>query len=459
VTDSRFIRAVGYLSDELLGNINAAPQINKLSADNTIYHYNALFARVGYNWNDTYFVNLTARRDGSSRFGPDNRFANFGAIGIAWIFSNERFINDKLHGLSFAKLRGSYGTTGNDQIGDYGFLSSYNASSALYQGNSILVPTGLANAAYAWEINRKMEMGLDVVFFRDRISLSANFYRNESANQLVGYSLPLLTGFGSVQANLDATVRNSGMELIVKSINLKSDDFSWTTSINFTAPRNKLMSYPNLKGSSYASTYQVGKPLTILKVYHITGTNTETGFYQFLDTDGNNTINAEDRQTVINIGRQYYGGIENVIGYKKFQIGLFAEFVRQRVRGYLGTFLQAPGTSMNQPAFVANEPRWQSPGDVTSTQKFTNDNNAYNLARNSDLNVGEGSFVRMKTVTLSYELPSKWTQRMHLQNGTVFIHAQNLFLITRYKGLDPEIPGNSQMPQLRVLTAGLKLKI
>ncbi|MEX1239370.1 MAG: SusC/RagA family TonB-linked outer membrane protein, partial [Cyclobacteriaceae bacterium] len=458
-TDSRWIRGVGYLSDELLGNLNAASQVLKLSADNTMYRYNALFGRVGYNFDSRYFVNLTARRDGSSRFGPDNKFANFGAVGIAWIFSNEGFIKDVLAPLSFGKLRGSYGTTGNDQIGDYGYLSTYSSSSATYQGSSILIPSGPANPEYAWEINRKMEFAIDLGFFKDRISLAANYYLNKSSNQLVGYPLPSLAGFRSVRANLDAVVQNSGWEFILRSENIKADNSSWNTAINLTIPRNRLLSYPDLESSSYANTYEVGQPLTILKLYHLTHVDPQTGLYQFTDTDDNGVINTQDRKTIIDIGRQYYGGLANIIRYRSFEISLFAEFVKQRVRGYFGTFLQAPGAAMNQPAFIPGSDRWMAAGDEAQIQKLTNDQRTYNLARNSDMNVDDGSFIRMKTVTLSYRLPVAWLNRIHLKDATVFVHGQNLFLITKYKGLDPEIPGNSQLPQLRIVTAGLSLKL
>lgn len=458
-SESLYVRGSGYVSDDLLGNINAASQITKMSADKTTYRYSALFSRIAFNWEQKYYINLTARRDGSSRFGPDSRFSNFGAIGLGWIFSNESFFDDHADFLSFGKLRFSYGTTGNDQIGDYGYLSTYTAASETYDGNSILIPTNLSNPNYAWEVNKKLEGALELGFFRDRLNLVFNYYRNRSNNQLVGYPLPALTGFRSVQANLDATVQNSGLEMSIEAINIKKNRLSWTTSANFTIPRNELLSYPNLSGSTYANTYVVGQPLTISKSYHSTGINPETGLYQFFDVDGNNVINTQDRQTVLNIGREYYGGLTNHIQYGPIELSIFFEYVKQRVRGYMGTFLSAPGMGINQPSFILDQQRWENPGDAAELQRFTTRNTTYSQARLSDLNYDDGSFIRLKTVTLSYKLPAALLEKIHLRDASLFVHGQNLFLITNYKGLDPEIPGNSQLPQIRMITGGINLKI
>lgn len=458
-SESLYLRGIGYVSDELLGNINAASQVTKMSADMTTYRYSAVFSRLAFNWAERYYLNLTARRDGSSRFGPDSRFSNFGAIGLAWIFTNESFFVAHTNVMSFGKLRFSYGTTGNDQIGDYGYLSTYTAAAETYDGNSILVPSNLSNPNYAWEVNKKLEAAIDLGFFRDRLNVAFNYYRNRSNNQLVGYPLPSITGFRTVQANLDAVVQNSGLEFSIESVNIKRDGFSWTTSVNLTVPRNELLSYPNLAGSTYANTYVVGQPLTINKVYHSTGVDPETGLYQFLDTDGNNVINTQDRQTVVNIGRQYYGGFTNRIKCGPIELAIFFDYVKQQVRGYRGTFLSAPGMGINQPAFLLDQQRWQNPGDASQLQRFTTKNTTYSLARSSDLNYDDGAFIRLKTVSLSYKLPSGLLGKIHLRDASLFVHGQNLFVITNYKGLDPEIPGNSQLPQLRMITGGINLKI
>lgn len=458
-SNNEWLRGVGYISDDLLGSLNAASQIIKMSADETSYRYNALFGRLGFNWDERYYVNLTSRRDGSSRFGPDSRFANFGAIGVAWILSNESWLSNSASFLSFAKVRGSYGASGNDQIGDYGYLSTYSPSSDNYQGSAVLIPGAPANPDYAWEVNHKLEGALDLGFWDDRLFLSVGYYHNRSSNQLVGYPLPAMTGFNTVQANLNATVQNSGWEIMLTTVNLKADMWKWTTSFNLTVPRNKLLSYPNLAGSAYANTYVVGQPLTIVKVYHTTGIIPETGLYEFEDTDANGTINTQDRNAVINMGRDLYGGVNSALTFKNFQLDLFIEYVKQDVRSYMGTFLLTPGSSSNQPEFIAHMNRWQASGDDAEIQRFTTSSTVYNLARTSDLNVEDGSFLRLKTLTLSYKVPTRFAQKIHLKELTWFVHGQNIFMITPYRGLDPEIPGNSQLPQLRILSGGVSLKI
>src|SRR5690606_29796358 len=150
---------------------------------------------------------LTGRRDGSSRFGPDRRQANFGAVGAAWIVSEEDFMA-AVPVVSFLKLRGSYGTTGSDRIGDYGYLDIYNVGT--YFGRPSLQPAQLYNPDFSWEVNRKLDAEIELQLWGDRVSLGANWYRNTSTNQLVGYALPAITGFTSVQANLPATVENKG---------------------------------------------------------------------------------------------------------------------------------------------------------------------------------------------------------------------------------------------------------
>src|SRR5690606_34106981 len=212
-------------------------------------------------------LNMTGRRDGSSRFGPDRRFGNFGSVGIGWIFSNmEPFEN--LSFLSFGKIRSSYGTTGNDQIADYGFLDTYSYGTDNYLNEVGLRPTRLANPDYSWETNKKFEVALELGFLEDRIFLSGSYYHNRSTDQLVGYSLPAITGFTSVQANLPATVQNTGLEVELNTVNIQSGNFTWKTALNLTLPRNELIKFDEIENSPYANTFAVGKSLNIVKRYH-----------------------------------------------------------------------------------------------------------------------------------------------------------------------------------------------
>src|SRR5690606_10523724 len=285
----------------------AAESMDNGTSQNTAYKYNAVFARLGYNWNRKYYINLTGRRDGSSRFGSGNRFANFGAIGAAWIFSEGAFVKKHLSFLSFGKLRSSYGTTGNDQIPDYGYLDAYEAT----RGPGGLYPTQLYNPNFSWEINKKLETAIELGFLRDRINLGVSWYRNRSSNQLVGYPLPGITGHASVQANLPATVQNSGWEVELSTLNITSENFKWQTSFNITFPKNELLNYPNIDQSSYANVYRVGRPLNIDLLYQYEGIDPDTGLYSIADLNDDGRFDYDDRIIIKDQGRKFFGGINN----------------------------------------------------------------------------------------------------------------------------------------------------
>lgn len=456
--DFLMVRASGFTSDELLGNIQAASTLIGSGYGQAQYRYNAVFGRLGYTWQRKYVLNLTARRDGSSRFGPNRKFANFGAAGLAWIFSNENFLKDNVLGISYGKIRTTYGTSGSDQIGDYGYLSALSTSPFPYLGVTTLYPTALANPEFAWEVNRKFEVGLDLNFLKDQLQFSGSWYRNESSNQLVGYPLPRLTGFTSVQANLGATVRNMGVEIELRTSNLKHGSFSWYSGLNLTVPRNKLVEYPNIEGSPYANSYVIGQPLSIAKTYHFTDVNPETGFYQFTDENSDMTFNSLDRQTVINFSRNLYGGISNTLRIKGFVLNFLVEYVNQTGRSYLNFFLETPGELSNQPQQVLAEKRWLNQNDNAEVQKFTTSSSAYNLVRLSDRNQVDASFIRLKNIYLAYEFPAAIASKAKLEDATIYIQGQNILTASKYIGLDPEAPGASNLPQLRMYSVGITLK-
>src|SRR5690606_12015583 len=202
-----------FASDDAMRSLGNAPNIT-IRDGATEYKYVAGCGRVNYNIMNTYLLNFTARRDGSSRFGPDERFANFGAIGAAWIFSNEEGFAKTFPWMSFAKLRGSYGLTGNDKIIDYQYLETWSVNTAFLKpelGDEFLYPDKLFNPGYRWESTYKSEVALEFGLFNDRVLFSPVWFYNRSSNQLVNYRLPLASGFYVVAANLPATVANHGL--------------------------------------------------------------------------------------------------------------------------------------------------------------------------------------------------------------------------------------------------------
>ncbi|MBS1781013.1 MAG: SusC/RagA family TonB-linked outer membrane protein [Bacteroidetes bacterium] len=454
------IEGTDFASDALLANLNAASQVRTINAVFSQYRYNAFFGRIKYSLNDNIELNLNGRRDGSSRFGPGKQFANFSSVGTAWIFSSEPFMKHAASWWSFGKLRASYGTTGNDQIGDYQYLDTYSPTRYAYQGGNGLYPTRLFNSSYSWEVNKKLDIGLELGFFKDRVYFVADWYRNRSSNQLVGYSLPLITGFSSIQSNFPAIVQNSGFELDIHSINIKTQTIKWTSSFNISIPRNKLIAYPDLAKSSYAYTYAVGQPLNILYRYQYTGVDKQAGVYQFQDINKDGFVGYPADLVPVKVGIDFYGGLQNAIRYKNWSLDFTFQFVKQRTRD-ITPFLGIPGMMGNQLVDVLG--RWQKPGDETKVQQFTQSYNdagfAYFKYISSDQIITDGSYVRLRNVSLSFDLPEHMLKKIFVQNFSLYIQAQNLLTITDYKGFDPETGFSSSLPPLRIISGGFKITL
>jgi TonB-linked SusC/RagA family outer membrane protein len=448
----------GFSSNSLIHNLAAASYLTITDDQLRIYKYQAFFGRINYNWKEKYIINLTGRRDGSSRFGPGNRFANFAAIGAAWLFSKEAFMDTNTF-LSFGKLRASYGTSGNDQIGDYQFLDTYEGTGNNYNGVIGIKPSRLFNPSFGWESNKKLEAALELGFLKDRVFITAAYFSNRSSNQLVGVPLPATTGFSSLQSNLNATVQNTGVELELRSVNYKKNDFNWTSSLNLSFLKNKLLEFPDLEGSTYANTLVLGKPLSIQKTYHYTGINPETGLYQFEDYNKDGKITGpEDRQWIEDTAPKFFGGLTNQLSYKNWAMDFLFQFVKQRARNYLYTASWV-GDFSNQPIDVLNH--WPQNGTTAEIQQYTTGANgaaldAYFLYSNSSASVSDASYIRLKSISLSYTIPQQWTKGM---TGRIYVQGQNLLTVTNYKGADPENQSAFYSPPLRQITLGINLSL
>jgi TonB-dependent starch-binding outer membrane protein SusC len=304
--------AEGFSSNSLIYNPAAATTVDLIHYIESDYKYNAFFGRLNYSLHDRYFINLTGRRDGSSRFGPGKQYGNFGAIGVAWIFTEEAILKNQSPIFSFGKLRMSYGSSGNDQIGDYQFIDTYATSTANYGSVNGLQPSRLYNPDFAWETNQKLEIALEAGFLNDRIFFTLGWYANKSTNQLIGIPLPGTTGFPSILGNLNAEVQNRGIEFSLKTINIKLPNFSWITNYNVSFNENELIAFPNLEASTFQNQYVIGQPLNIRKVYQYTGIDPQTGIYTFADLNNDGQINAVgDRQMVADLNPKYFGGLQN----------------------------------------------------------------------------------------------------------------------------------------------------
>lgn len=444
----------GFSSNNLITNLTSASAVYVNNSE-TNYRHNAVFFRANYEWDEKYIVNITGRRDGSSRFGPGKRFGNFGAIGAAWLFGKEKFVNDLLPLLSFGKFRASMGTTGNDQISDYQFLDTYSSAGNSYQGVVGLDATRLFNPDFSWESNKKLEFAMDLGFFNDRIFFTAAYFRNRSSNQLVGTPLPGITGFSALTANFDATVQNTGVELELRTNNFSKGKFRWLSSFNISIPRNKLVSFPGLESSTYADTYVIGQPLSIRKVYEFTGIDPQNGNYTYKDANGDGRITYEyDKQSIVDLGSSYFGSITNQISYGSFELDVMFQLEK---RDGLDYWPNIPGNWGSQLTSALN--RWQKKGDIATYQKYTTgyDAAAINAAfryGGSDGGFADASYIRLKNISLAYTINKNWLKAGQLR---IYLQAQNLFTITGFDGLDPETQTVVVLPPLRVITAGIKL--
>ncbi|MBJ7881624.1 SusC/RagA family TonB-linked outer membrane protein [Gelidibacter salicanalis] len=451
-TEMRTQRGTGFSSNGLINSIGAAATVQILAEQLSEYRYQAVFGRVNYKFKDRYIANLTGRRDGSSRFGPKNRFANFGAIGAAWIFSREKFL-EKSSFLSFGKLRGSYGTTGSDQIGDYQFLDTYSVSNNLYNGVAGLQPTRLFSPNFGWETNTKVELAAELGFLKDRITLSSAWYQNRSSNQLVGIPLPATTGFNNIQANLDAVILNRGLEMELRTLNIDKKALSWSTTANLTIPNNRLLRFDGLEGSTYANTYVIGEPVDIIKGYHFTGIDADSGIYQFEDYNGDGLITSADRQFISDVSPQWFGGLNNRIAYKNWELEVLFQFVRQDGRNYIYSS-NLPGTMTNMPIEVLDH--WPANGENAEIQRYTTGLNskafsAYFRYRTSNAAISDASYIRLKSLSLTYKIPKNLLGPV---SGSIYLQGQNLWTLTNYKGADPENQSLTFLPPLRQLTMG-----
>ena len=460
----RNILASGFNGDEVMNNISSASVFSIAESNYSAYKYAALFARLNYSLFDRYFINLTARRDGSSRFGPGKQFANFWAIGTAWVFSDEKFIKNNISFLSFGKIRASYGVTGNDQIANYGYMQLYN-NTASYQGTPTLNIGRIANPDFAWETNKKAEISLELGLFGDLANFQFAYFQNRSSNQLVGLSLPPSVGSTTIQANLPAIVQNTGLELEARLNIIKRKSWDWTTSINLTIPMNKLVSYPGLENSANATNYIIGMPLAINRYYDTT-VDKQTGLYTVKDFNGNGVMDDADRYLNKFIGQIFYGGLQNSVRYKHFSLDLFVSFTKQNGNSLLYGISYPPGyfapgvSNVNQPIEILNS-RWTKVGDDANIPKFTTLNTGvsnFNLGKTTGTqSVADASFIRLKNVSLSYSIPKNWFNSLKIADLQINIQGQNLFTLTKYAGLDPENQYLNRLPPLRTFLAGIKL--
>lgn len=355
--------------------------------------------------------------------------------------------------VSFAKLRASYGVTGSDAIGDYQYFVNYVLSLTPYQDVQGYHASNLFNDKYQWETTRKMDIGLELGFWKDRISLTADYYRNRTGNQLVAYTLPAFVGNDNVYANLNALIQNSGLEVMLRVDAVKKKAFSWTSSFNISVARNKLIAFPGLATSPYRAQFFEGKSISSILGYRNAVINPSDGTVTVDDINKDGVISSDFDYTYLGSALPAYtGGIDNRFNYKRLSLDMFFTFKHQ---SYLPFYNFQPGTTFNQPSLVLGN-MWEKPGDVKHFPKASagNTDNSFFYFNNALASYYSGSYLRLASVSATYELSEKWLHKLHMNRFEAYAMVNNLWTFTSNPGFDPET--GMSMPNLRTYTLGIR---
>ena len=482
---------------------------SKINAYKTRSNLVSFLGRANYNFNSKYLATLSWRADGSSRFSPDNKWSYFPSGSVAWRFSKESFM-DKFGFVKDAKLRLSYGVTGNNRVSDYAYLSTMGTFPTLaypFGGvlNPTIIPDDLGNKDLKWETTGQTDLGLDLNLFDDRINFTFDAYRKVTSNLLLYAQLPPSSGFSSAYKNV-GKVENKGLEFTVTGKIIDRKDFNWSSSFNISFNRNKvlalnegqdallsLINWDNQWRSLAPYIAKVGQPLGLFYgviwdgnyqysdfnlsgsgVYTIKPTVTsntsvydpaiQPGHIKYRDLNGDRVINDDDMTIIGDANPDFIGGFSNNVSWKGFDLNLFFQF------SYGGDLLNA-----NRLVFEGNSGRTLQNQFATVLDRWTpdNQNNTMFVARGggnriySSRVIEDGSYLRLKTVQLGYEIPKSLLRSAKVKMLRFYISAQNLLTWTRYTGVDPEVsvynsaltPGfdYSVYPRAKTITFGVNL--
>ncbi|SHN11448.1 TonB-linked outer membrane protein, SusC/RagA family [Cyclobacterium lianum] len=429
---------------------------------------NSFFSRWNYTLDDKYLLTVTGRYDGSSRFGRNNKFAFFPSIGLGWNLSEEGFM-DGLSGVNKLKIRGSAGSTGNQEIGNFNslqFLGTFNVLKA--SGNEIgISQTSFGNPDLLWESTDQFDFGVELGLFNSRLMMEADLYYKKTKNLLLNAPLPWSTGFSSVLQNI-GSVENKGLELTFNTVNIEKGDFMWTTDLNWSTNSNKILSlgandadiFPGPWFLGQTNILRVGEPIGSIWGRVRLGTWNQDqadqaaeygllpGDIRWQDLDNNNVINANDSKIIGRMYPKWVGNITNTFQYRNFDFSFEFRAVqgmdvinatlhsvedRQTLANSYATVLDAWRPD-NQDAMVAEVRAWGTPYLTNMDTHWMED----------------GSFVRLQNLMLGYTVPANILSRYNINRARFFLSGQNLLLFTEYTGYDPEVntfEGAGQLPQ------------
>jgi TonB-linked SusC/RagA family outer membrane protein len=474
-TKTNFIEGRDFPSDAYRMIASAARKTDGSSTE-TNFRFLSYFLRANYKFNDRYLLGLSGRVDGSSRFGNESQYGFFPAASLGWIISEESFLKDNKI-VSFLKLRTSFGRTGNAEIGNFSQRGLF--AGAPYAGNPGQAPTQLGNPALSWETTNQFDVGIDFGIFGDRITGEIDYYQKNTTGLLLDVNIPGSTGFRTQTRNIGA-MENKGVEFVLNSDNLVGD-FKWKTSLNLARNINTVT---NLNGQiiegglNNMSRAVEGQPLGTYFTVEYAGVNPENGdalWYKnttlpdgSLDRTTTNVYNQAQRVVVGSPLPKWTGGFTNTFSYKGFDLTVFFNAqLGQKINFYgVGRFSSANGRfEDNQTADQLNS--WTSTNrdtDIPEARLFFN-----NGAQPSSRFIYEGSFVRLRNVTLSYTIPRNIISKIKMSNARIFVTGQNLLTFTKYKGWDPEVNADDVVsniaqgydfysaPQARTITFGVNI--
>lgn len=462
--------AGGGFSNGLLSTISNAANPLLVNGSNTEWKLAGVFARFGYIYDDKYIASVTVRRDGSSRFGSDNRWGTFPAVSLAWRASSESF----MEGISFLeelKVRASYGETGNHLIGNFDYAGLV-ATGGSYAGQGSLTPSNIANPLLQWETNIYTNVGIDFSLFQGRLGGSLDYYIRDTEDLLLDKPIPATNGFTTITDNVGA-IRNTGFEIELNSTNLAIGDFLWTTDFNISFQDSEVMRLADgdtLIIANAGETYIVGQEMNAFYLQRWAGVNPADGRPMWYDENGNivfNNASGNTRTVVGSANPDAFGGLTNSFSYKGLELVVFLQYqfgnlINNTQRGYL---LDAGNSGGTRGLLTENNRSWSEPGDVTDmvvplvgATSYANGADDANSTNNTRF-LEYGDYVRLKEIVLGYTLPRDLTERAGFQRIRVYTTGVNLITWTKFKGYDPEITGSGfgVVPQGRVYTVGVQL--
>ncbi len=444
----------------------------------------SLMARVNYTFDNRFLLTATYRRDGSSRFGANRRWGNFPSVSAAWRISQERWF-PKDFVINDLKLRAGYGITGNEKIGSYAYLSTYNTGSYIF-GDTIvptLVAKTMANPDIHWEEVRQTNFGLDLGMFGSRLTFSIDAYVKNTVDMLVKAAIPITSGFEDTTTTYTnaGKVKNKGVEMSLHSVNFdgRNDGFRWETSVTATYNKNRIVSlnsetpiYQNEKNGAYITMQRNGLPINVFYGYVTDGlfqtqeevdshafqeASTAPGDIRFKDLNNDGIINEQDRTVIGNPNPNWLFSMVNNFSWKGLELSIYLQGVSGNdIFNVNDITNEGMASAHNQTASVRY--RWMGYGTSTVMPRAVFGDPNHN-ARISDRFVEDGSYLRLKNITLSYRLPSRWTEKIHIENARVYFSCENVATLTKYSGFDPEVAINglddSRYPISRTFSLGV----